>query len=165
MKAFIPILLILIVVVSCNQSEKRVRILPYEILNDNNSKVWIIDAQIMNGKEITPEKRSDKITLTLYEDQTFMVHLITDFYEYSENNGEYFLNEKGNEITFKWSEEVSNTYDVVEISENKFEYKSKPNDENQQHLIFIPIDKPSPESPESETLESVDTSNVDILIQ
>lgn len=165
MKRFTSIILILFVVLSCNQSEKRVRILPYEVLNDNNSKVWILNSQIMNGEEITPERRSDKITLTLYKDQTFMVHLISDFATYSENNGKYFISENGKEITFQWSEDVSSTYDVIEISENKFEYKSKPNDESQQHLTFIPLDKPSPEKDDVESEpEVIDTSNVDIQV-
>lgn len=149
------LLVLLLISTACNQSVKKVKVLPYKALHNNNSKVWILQMQKMDGQDVTPETRSDKIVMTLYDDQTFMVQPIKNFAYYSPNTGSFRLSEDGEMIHFNWTDGSKATYQILQLDENIFEYKTLPNPkETQQHLKFVPIDKPQtndlPQKPKAE---------------
>lgn len=108
----------------------------------------------MNGEDITPEKREERIVMTLYKDRTFMVHLISQFAYYSENNGEFELEDGGEKITFIWGGEEQVTYNIIDLSDDVLEYETPSSISPKQYLKFIPINKPKPTDQPSTSVPS-----------
>ncbi len=118
---------------------------PGDLLHDNNSKVWMIDQEIQNGKDYSPFKRSKKQTVLFYKDGDFFIQRIDEWGTDSLVKGSFsILGEKGTNQTsltldFENGEKVK--FRIEEFSKKQFvlQYDS----DTSRRLVLSTLTKPT----------------------
>ena len=98
---------------SCKVDARKVIVQPYELCHDSGSKVWLLKHQIINGKEARPEQRSDRWTITFYNDRTFVFNTLKNFGNYSMFQGRFSFSEDAKQMFFHWNNGETYTYNLI----------------------------------------------------
>ena len=140
----IAVLGILLLCSSCNNNADKISIAPYEILNDNSSKVWILKSQFENDIDRTPINRLEKWVIIFYSDKTFVLTTLEHFSDYSLHQGSFGFSENNSKLIYNWDSGQIDENKVITIDRKNLIYElEKPNDVMLK-MHFIPIDKVQP---------------------
>lgn len=145
-KFFIRLLTTFILFYSCQSNSKTVYVVPYELLHDNSSKVWILNSQTLNGIDKTPENREDKWVITFFSDKTFVLSLMKDFADFSPYQGKFELSNKNEHLIFYWNNGQVDENNLITLNQKSLIYQNLTADSDTVRLHFVPINKAIPAS-------------------
>ncbi len=119
----IAILLLLITVMSgCKVDAVKVDIIPYELIHDNSSKVWLLKHQIVNGKETVPKNRMDRWVIVFYRDNSFVLSDLKDFGKFSAYQGRFSVSNNPKTLTLYWETGDIFKYNLTEVSHSSLKF-------------------------------------------
>ena len=122
-------------------NENKIKVAPYEILNDNSSKVWILKNQYEGNVDRTPYNRLDKWVLTFYDDHSFVLTTLGHFSDYSLHQGDFEFSEKNDSLIYKWKSGQTDYNKIQLIDRKNLIYRLDKDNQPPIKMHFIPIDK------------------------
>ncbi|MCH2226079.1 MAG: hypothetical protein MK066_15025, partial [Crocinitomicaceae bacterium] len=91
------------------------------LLNDGNSKVWVIETEIVNDINIAPYLIEEKHLLIFYSDGTFSYGPMKSLGRMAYSSGDYWLDSDKNKLSFEFSQmnmEFAWDFTISEIYED-----------------------------------------------
>lgn len=125
MRNLLIFLLILFAFQSCLIDGERVEIIPYHLLTDNSSKVWILKSERINDKDESVIIREDLMTIVFYKDLSFVMNRLKNFGEISMLSGSFQLSEDKNSLMFNWFDGSVEKFHLIKLQNNLLVFSGK----------------------------------------
>lgn len=138
---FVFLIIIMCGLTACLNNTEKKYIAPFEILNDNSSKVWILKSQFENDIDRTPYNRLDKWVITFYADHSFVLTTLSHFADYSLHQGDFDFNDDNTKIIFNWKSGQIDENKIELIDRTNLIYEVEQDEKTTVKMHFIPIDK------------------------
>lgn len=135
---FRPIFLIVLlffVFSSCNQQAGLEAVKIDYLLNDGNSKVWMISEEYVDNQLVSPQNQNFKNCIIFYADNQMAIQPLNSFGNRKPNYATYIIRERF--MTIKFKNDVKQ-FEVIAFTKDRIELESI--QENEQ-LILIPLPK------------------------
>ncbi|MFT5779676.1 MAG: hypothetical protein ACI837_002635 [Crocinitomicaceae bacterium] len=135
----ISFVLILILLVSCTSGIQMNSVRYDDLLNDGNSKIWLIDKMIIDKSDISMRNNWQKELLIFFENGHVQYLPVQDLGHKKGNIGDYVLNSNDRKLSLYFKEGVWE-FDLDEITEDSiYMIPTKASDaEFSLHIIPLP---------------------------
>jgi hypothetical protein len=119
---------------SCVPDFQHKELIPYYILHDNSSKVWIINHLYKNGSDQVPLSVSYKKMIVFHASRNCYVYKLSNIKENQGRKASFFIENENKELRLEFNNETWSFY-IQEFSEEKIKLKSK--DENNSYTLEL----------------------------
>lgn len=108
------------------------------LLNDGNSKVWMIEQMIVNKSNIAPQKNEDKELIIFYENGRFNYVPMKQLGDHTGKMGDYSLDSDKKNLKLYF---LKNTwdFDMTEIDEDSIYLVPTPKSDVKFSIQLVPI--------------------------
>lgn len=111
------------------------------LLNDGNSKVWIIDQLFVDGIDTSPAIKTNKELLIFYKDLTFYLTPLKDLGSLKPDKGYFTLNSNKRIMNLNFDDDRTWEFDIEYLTEDSIKINSQPTSELEANLILKPLPK------------------------
>lgn len=108
------------------------------LLNDNSSKVWLVDKVFHEGKDIAPLRIQFRDILIFYQSGRVALQPLNTLGNKQATVGYFFLNSDNTELTIDFKKDFW-IFEIKHISEEKIVLKPKERSTIQYDLELIPL--------------------------
>lgn len=135
---------IVCLLVSCTPEIKTSKVSYDMLLNDGNSKVWIVEKEIVNAINIAPYLREEKQLLIFYSDGTFSYGPMKSLGRKNYDSGDYWLDSDESKLSFEFNE-VNTKFEwdfrIAEVYEDSIFLVPETGASNEFSWKLIPLPK------------------------
>ncbi|MFT5861103.1 MAG: hypothetical protein ACI865_003222 [Flavobacteriaceae bacterium] len=131
-------LIFLIIISSCSSGVDFRPVKFDNLLNDGNSKVWMINKMIVNKANVTSSADYKKELLIFYVNGSVQYLPMQDLGRQHGQVGSYILHSEEKKITF-YFEETTWSFDLIEIEEDSVYMTPTPSSEVQFSIQIVPL--------------------------
>lgn len=112
------LLFLFIVGLTACSTDSELKPVPYDyLINDGNSKVWMIEQMIVNKSNISSQRDDEKELIIFYQSGKFQYIPLKQLGHKNGRTGEYFLSSQDNELKMYFNENIWE-FKLEEVSED-----------------------------------------------
>lgn len=126
MKIFIFIILF-VTSSSCIDESQLKPVVPFAILHGNGAKVWLLDeTELPNGEILSNQIHQNKVTYTLFQDQSFVIQKLMHFGAINGVNGGFncYIGKGDTIFRMDVKNKGKELFNVLHLSNENFEFQS-----------------------------------------
>lgn len=123
---------------SCTSSVSTRNVALESLLDDNSSKVWLVDKAFENEKNISPINRSFREIIIFYSTRNFCLQPLNSLGNANGDKGIYEVDADKKELVFNFKKETW-VFDIEYVSISKLILRPKPTSDCQYILELIPL--------------------------